>query len=126
MMVAFNVSVLADLGYTDKTRFLDPMEPQYRAKSFVDSDLAARTGDFSDAAIKAKVEFFAGLDAYAHEGDAANALEAYWATHTATTLVTSTKTSGQSSASSSSTTTKASSQRLSSTTTKTSASATRT
>lgn len=92
MMAAFNVSVLADLNHTDTTRFIDPMEPLYRAKSFSDSDLVGRTGNFSDGAIQAKVNFFAGLDAYAHEPDAESALVAYWATHTAgvATLVTST------------------------------------
>jgi bilirubin oxidase len=32
MMAAFNVTALKDLGYDEKTHFIDPMEPQYRAK----------------------------------------------------------------------------------------------
>ncbi|KAJ9656091.1 hypothetical protein H2201_008642 [Coniosporium apollinis] len=94
MMAAFNVTALADLNYTDTTHFIDPMEPRYRAKPFADSDLQARTGDFSDTAVQNKINFFANLDAYAHVTDAEKALEAYWATHTATTLATATKTSG--------------------------------
>ncbi|THY88740.1 oxidase cueO precursor [Aureobasidium pullulans] len=39
MMAAFNVTVLADLGYNDTTRFLDPMEPRYRAVDYSASDL---------------------------------------------------------------------------------------
>lgn len=70
------------------------MEQRYRAKSFADADLTGRTGDFSDASIKAKVAFFNGLDAYRNVGAVESRLEAYWATHTATTLVTSTTKGG--------------------------------
>lgn len=70
------------------------MEPRYRAKSFADADLNGRTGDFSDASIQAKVAFFNGLDAYRNVGAVESRLEAYWATHTATTLVTSTTKGG--------------------------------
>src|SRR4051794_366440 len=44
MLVAFNVSALTDLGYSDKTSFIDPMEPRYRAKSFQESDFTGRVG----------------------------------------------------------------------------------
>lgn len=91
MMAAFNVTALSDLGYDEKTSFIDPMEQRYRAKSFTEADLTARTGDFSDASIQAKVGFFNGLDAYRNVLAVESRLEAYWATHPApTALITST------------------------------------
>ena len=93
MMAAFNVTVLADLGYNDTTRFIDPMEPRYRAVSFPLHDDTNRLGNFADDAIELKVNNFTSLDAYAHVADADNALLAYWSTHVAsasTTLSTST------------------------------------
>ncbi|THY73770.1 oxidase cueO precursor [Aureobasidium pullulans] len=101
MMAAFNVTVLADLGYNDTTRFLDPMEPRYRAR------FTSHTGVFSDSAIDQKLDFFANLDAYAHEADANAALASYWKTHVAgapNTLSTSTKSSTTTTSSKSSTT----------------------
>ena len=61
MMAAFNVTALTDLGYDEKTSFIDPMEPRYRNKFFSDSDLSSRSGDFSDSAIQNKVKFFTVL-----------------------------------------------------------------
>jgi bilirubin oxidase len=58
MMAAFNVTALTDLGYDEKTSFIDPMEARYRSKHFSDSDLTSRSGDFADSAIQAKVGFF--------------------------------------------------------------------
>ena len=77
MMAAFNVTGLEDFGYTEKTHFIDPMEPRYRAKSFSASDLADRTGDFSDASIEDKVGFFTDLDAYSYVGEVEEELEEY-------------------------------------------------
>jgi bilirubin oxidase len=91
MLAAFNVTDLKDLGYTDKTHFIDPMEPRYQAKSFSDDDFAARTGDFSDQAIADKVAFFDSLDAYAHVEDAEAALVAYWNSKTTTSTTTTVK-----------------------------------
>ncbi|THW20512.1 oxidase cueO precursor [Aureobasidium pullulans] len=107
MMAAFNVTVLADLGYNDTTRFLDPMEPRYRAVDYLASDFTSHTGVFSDSAIDQKLDFFANLDAYAHEADADAALVSYWKTHVAgapNTLSTSTKSSTTTTSSKSSTT----------------------
>jgi hypothetical protein len=107
MMAAFNVTVLADLGYNDTTRFLDPMEPRYRAVDYPASDFTSHTGVFSDSAIDQKLDFFANLDAYAHEADADAALVSYWKTHVAgapNTLSTSTKSSTTTTSSKSSTT----------------------
>lgn len=99
---AFNVTALSDLGYDEKTSFIDPMEQRYRAKPFSDTDLSGRTGDFSDASIQAKMAFFNGLDAYRNVVPVESRLDAYWATHTATTLVTSTTKGGGGSATSTS------------------------
>ncbi|THZ89958.1 oxidase cueO precursor, partial [Aureobasidium pullulans] len=107
MMAAFNVTVLADLGHNDTTRFLDPMESRYRAVDYPASDFTSHTGVFSDSAIDQKLDFFANLDAYAHEADADAALVSYWKTHVAgapNTLSTSTKSSTTTTSSKSSTT----------------------
>ena len=81
MMAALNVTALADLDYDEKTRFLDPMDPQYRAKSFSKDDYVQRNGDFGASSIDAKLEFFASLETY--RGDEAEAkLEQYWSTKT--------------------------------------------
>jgi bilirubin oxidase len=82
MMAAFNVTALPDLGYDEKTSFIDPMEPRYRPKSFADSDFTGRSNDFSDAAIQAKVAFFNGLDAYSNVAAVESRLSAYWQTAT--------------------------------------------
>jgi bilirubin oxidase len=129
MMAAFNVTVLADLGYNDTTRFLDPMEPRYRAVSYPASDFAARTGAFSDSAINDKLNFFADLDAYAHEADADAALVSYWKTHVASvgsTLSTSTKSSSTVGSSSSSSKSSGTSSGKSSTSTTVKSSTTKT
>lgn len=105
MMAAFNVTALSDLGYDEKTSFIDPMEERYRAKPFTIADLSGRTGDFSDASIQAKMAFFNGLKAYKNVLPVESRLQAYWATHTgATTLVTSTTNGGSGGGSSTSTT----------------------
>jgi bilirubin oxidase len=80
MMAALNVTALGDLGYDEKTRFIDPMEPRYRAKPFADADFVGRTGDFSSSAIQEKVKFFNNLDAYRFAGETEEKLEAYWKT----------------------------------------------
>src|SRR3978361_1594894 len=81
MMAAFNIESLKDLGYNDTTVFLDPMDPQYRAKSFSNQDLLARGGDFKDDRIAEKCNYFLSLDAYKHAEDAEKALVNYWNTH---------------------------------------------
>jgi hypothetical protein len=80
MMAAFNVTAISDLGYDEKTSFIDPMEPRYRPKSFAKDDFRLRTGDFTPDAIKAKVEFFNSLDAYRNVGAVQSRLAAYWKT----------------------------------------------
>jgi bilirubin oxidase len=65
MMAAFNVTVLPDYGY-NAADLVDPMESKWRAKSFVASQLAGRTGDFSTSAITASVQLMASYDPYGH------------------------------------------------------------
>lgn len=80
MMAAMNVTALADLGYDEKTTFIDPMEKRYRAKGFADSDFTGRSGDFTDKSIEDKVKFFNDLDAYRNVNAVESRLEAYWKT----------------------------------------------
>lgn len=80
MMASMNVTALSDLGYDEKTSFIDPMEERYRAKSFGANDFSSRAGDFTDAAIEEKVKFFNNLDAYRNVGAVESRLEAYWKT----------------------------------------------
>jgi bilirubin oxidase len=95
MMAAFNVTALKDLGYDEKTHFIDPMEPQYRAKPFNDADFVNRNGDFSSDAIEAKVKFFQGLEAYKNVNVVETKLEEYWATRsTLATVLTKTSSGG--------------------------------
>lgn len=82
MMAAFNVTALPDLGYDEKTTFLDPMEPRYRPKSFANNDFTSRTVDFSEAAIRDKVAFFNSLDAYRNVKAVESRLSDYWETAT--------------------------------------------
>lgn len=82
MLAAFNVTALSDLNYPETTRFIDPMEPRYRAVSFSDDDYAHRSGPFDDSEIKKKLNFFIGLDAYNKVDGVESALAAYWSTHT--------------------------------------------
>jgi bilirubin oxidase len=74
MMGAFNVSVLQDFGYTEKTKFIDPMEPRWRSKPIVPED-------FTDDAIQQKLALFSSLEAYEKVEEVESALAAYWATH---------------------------------------------
>jgi bilirubin oxidase len=86
MLAAFNVTALADFGYNETTRFIDPMEKRYRAVDFSDSDYSSRSGPFSESGIKDKLNFFIGLDAYNNIDGVESALAAYWATPTPGTV----------------------------------------
>ncbi|KAG9960498.1 oxidase cueO precursor, partial [Aureobasidium melanogenum] len=95
MMAALNVTALTDLGYDEKTRFIDPMDPKYRAKSFKPEDFTNRDGDFESEAIAQKCKDFQDLDAYKSEPIVEQKLEDYWKTHSSqTTLVTKTSSGG--------------------------------
>ncbi|CAD0100682.1 unnamed protein product [Aureobasidium mustum] len=95
MMAALNVTALKDLGYDEKTTFIDPMDPQYRAKSFKPEDWTNRDGDFESEAISNKCKEFQAMNAYKSVGEVEQKLEEYWKTHSSqTTLVTKTSSSG--------------------------------
>ena len=80
-MASFNVTTLQDFGYNETTHFIDPMEPQYRARP-ISGDVTTRSGDFSDASITDKFNFFMGLDAYSKVAEVEKNLDKYWSTHT--------------------------------------------
>ncbi|KAI4724307.1 oxidase cueO precursor [Aureobasidium sp. EXF-10728] len=105
MMAALNVTALKDLGYDEKTRFIDPMEPKYRAKSFKPEDYANRDGDFEGSAIEKKCREFQDMDAYKSAPEVEQKLEDYWKTHSSQmTLVTKTSSGGAGSGNSASAT----------------------
>lgn len=80
MMAALNVTALKDLGYDEKTSFIDPMDTKYRAKSFAPSDLTDRKGDFDYDAIEKKCKDFQDMDAYKKVNEVEEKLEEYWKT----------------------------------------------
>ncbi|KAH8646039.1 Cupredoxin [Tricladium varicosporioides] len=82
MMAAFNVSLLNDFNYTETTHFIDPMEPRYRATPIKAGEFATTStwgkGEFSQAGVKAKGDWFSNLDAYTDVEKIDLALEEYW------------------------------------------------
>ncbi|THX27111.1 oxidase cueO precursor [Aureobasidium pullulans] len=100
MMAALNVTHLTDLGYDEKTSFIDPMDTKYRAKSFDPKDLTNRDGDFEDSKIEEKCRMFQDLDAYKKANEVEEKLVEYWKTKS--TLVTKVSSSGGGGGSSSS------------------------
>ncbi|KAL2358047.1 bilirubin oxidase precursor [Cryomyces antarcticus] len=90
MMAAFNVTDidLSSYGYSDKVSFVDPMIQQFQAKPY--------SGTTDLAVVKnVTLRDFANLNAYPNGLAVESALEDYWSKQpTATTLVTSVKTSG--------------------------------
>ncbi|KAL1604037.1 hypothetical protein SLS60_005629 [Paraconiothyrium brasiliense] len=84
MMAAFNVSSLADFGYPETTKFIDPMEERWRSRDYDDSA-------FTEQAIQDRCHDFYMLDAYDKVDDVEVALESYYANGPPkTTLATST------------------------------------
>lgn len=92
MMAALNVTHLTDLGYDEKTSFIDPMDTKYRAKSFKPEDLTNRDGDFENSKIEEKCKMFQDLDAYKKANEVEEKLVEYWKTKS--TLVTKVSSSG--------------------------------
>jgi FtsP/CotA-like multicopper oxidase with cupredoxin domain len=86
MMAAFNVTSLADWGYPETTRFIDPMEQRYRSKDITAAD------DSRDSIMKKCAEFEA-LEAYTDPEKMEESLVDYWANgpKAPTTLATSTR-----------------------------------
>ena len=102
MMAALNVTHLTDLGYDEKTSFIDPMDTKYRAKSFKPEDLTNRDGDFENSKIEEKCRMFQDLDAYKKANEVEEKLVEYWKTKsTLVTKVSSSSGGGGSSSSSS-------------------------
>lgn len=77
-MAAFNVTALANFGYNETTRYMDPMEERWRAKKFADDELASRTGPFSEEAIRAMVDEYTIANPYSEVDQVEKALDDYW------------------------------------------------
>jgi len=71
MMAAFNITSLADWGYPETTRFLDPMEQKYRSKDINDNDNKKET-------ILTKLAEFEAMEAYADPTKMEDSLVQYW------------------------------------------------
>ncbi|KAH0282533.1 oxidase cueO precursor, partial [Aureobasidium sp. EXF-3399] len=82
MLVDFNVTALADFNYTEKTHFIDPMDPTYRAKPILSNEyvdvLTWGKGEFSLEGVKNKTDWFASLEAYRNYEEVKANLEQYW------------------------------------------------
>lgn len=78
MMAAFNVTALADFGYNETTRYMDPMEDRWRAKKMEDGDYENRTGPFSEESIRAMVEEYTTANPYSDVNEVEKALDDYW------------------------------------------------
>lgn len=57
MLVAFNVTQLEKWGYDKTTKFIDPMQPEFRPKNIV-------AEDYTNDAVYDKLDWFLSLDAY--------------------------------------------------------------
>lgn len=62
-MAAFNVTVLNNYGY-NATALADPMTAEFRAKTFVSTEVSGRTGTFSNAKIIERIRFLADYKPY--------------------------------------------------------------
>lgn len=72
-MAAFNVTSLSDFGYPETTKFVDPMDPRFRAKPY---------REFSAAEVEDVLISFSELSAYYDVEEIKYALDEYWASHT--------------------------------------------
>jgi bilirubin oxidase len=59
MLVAFNITQLANWGYDNSTLFIDPMQPEFRPKDYNEAD-------YTDEAIDKKLAWFYSTNAYNH------------------------------------------------------------
>lgn len=71
-MAAFNVTALPGLGYNETTRFINPMEQRFRAKTWTRTNLTS--------VVSETLPFFASLNAYSQVNGVVDALEKYWST----------------------------------------------
>lgn len=69
-MGAFNVTSLSDFGYPETTKFVDPMDPRFRAKPY---------RPFSVAEVGDALRSFSELSAYYDVENIKDALDEYWA-----------------------------------------------
>lgn len=76
MMAAFNVTALSNFGYNETTDFSDPMDARWRAKAYSMTDFVSRTGQFSQAAVAAKVDALARQQPYSELSQVMKALGA--------------------------------------------------
>ncbi|KAI6281266.1 hypothetical protein MCOR27_004293 [Pyricularia oryzae] len=83
MMAVFNVTSLPDFGYGDSARFVDPMQPEFRAKSYSADEMSARAGSFTPQAIDNQLRSLAEANPYPDPEGVKAALQQYWATKTA-------------------------------------------
>ncbi|CAN9355669.1 unnamed protein product [Alternaria alternata] len=92
MMAAFSVTSLADFGYPETTKFIDPMEEKYRSKDINDHDN-------EEEHIYEKCAELEALEAYTGPEKLEDALVEYWANggKGPSTLVTSTRPASSSS-----------------------------
>jgi bilirubin oxidase len=94
MMAAFNVTSLANFGYPETTKFIDPMEERYRSKDI-------NVNDNKEENILKKCAELEALEAYTEPEKLEQALVDYWANggKGPSTLVTSTRPASSSSSS---------------------------
>jgi hypothetical protein len=94
MMAAFNVTSLANFGYPETTKFIDPMEEKYRSKDINDHDDELEH-------IYEKCGELEALEAYTEPDKVEEALVEYWDNggKGSSTLVTSTRPASSSSSS---------------------------
>lgn len=86
MMAAFNVTSLPDFAFdknSSNARFLDPMDPLWRARPYQVADLRGGTGPFSPAAIEQRVQFMASFNPYPDVAAVNAALAQYHTNRTA-------------------------------------------
>ncbi|KAI6379790.1 hypothetical protein MCOR25_001921 [Pyricularia grisea] len=83
MMAVFNVTSLPDFGYDNSGRFVDPMQPEFRAQSYNKDEMGARSGSFAAQAIESKMRYLAEANPYPDPEGVESALTQYWATKTA-------------------------------------------
>lgn len=81
MMAAFNVSYLADLGYSE-THYIDPMDPQWQARP-------QKAEDFTPDAVRERIEWLASFQPYNKVEEVESVLRDYYSTHSAATATSS-------------------------------------
>ncbi|EUC30577.1 hypothetical protein COCCADRAFT_103567 [Bipolaris zeicola 26-R-13] len=78
MMAAFDVTKLQNFGYNETTDFHDPEDARWSARPFNVADLNGRSGLFSEASIKARVDELALEQPYSELDKVTASLEEYY------------------------------------------------